>query len=464
MPEALQRYWRNGMVTHMSKRILSILLLLALSAMWILPAAAESDSADCYADWEQLTSGISGLASEYRLKSELASAAAPEYPKQAEPTQDHEGFDQAFREKADSGSVNHALANYSIDACALSGDKSKMTGFLGKLGFQDLAFYDFKPDGEHFAAHTIAWRFVQNEQGENVSLFVVVIRGTVEPAEWHSNFMPGDGPDHKGFKTAEMTIRKNLNAYINNPGICNGGLTGGNYKVWICGHSRGGACGNLLAVDLPASQQDVYAYLYAVPNPTKNCINNTNIHNFVICGDIVPHFVPVQYGWGRHGIVHFLDHMTVMDGVDVSSEEEIDMVYQAMYVMFGDLDDLSAVTENTFIIIMNWLGKLSINRAVDVQNLIAYLFGNEIGLGSRRLACKDRLKETGFDIRTFITGLALGANAHDTAHYQSWMRREYPDGLQHLEINTTHLRNSIKRQDVEDGIESSAEFLKRFSW
>lgn len=127
----------------MNKRIFSVFLLLVLSVMWVLPATAEEDSADCYG--------------------------------------------QAFREKADFGTVNHALANYSIDACALSGSKSKMTGFLGKRGFRDMAFYDFEADGGHFAAHTVAWRFIRIEQDEDVPLFAVVIRGTEKPAEWHSN-------------------------------------------------------------------------------------------------------------------------------------------------------------------------------------------------------------------------------------------------------------------------------------
>ena len=403
----------------MCKRVFSLFLLLIMFAMWSFPVAAADGSAD--------------------------------------------GYDQAFREKADSGAVNYALANYSIDACALSGSKSKITGFLRKLGFQDVAFYDFEPDGEHFAAHTIAWRFVQNEQGEDVPLFAVVIRGTEKAAEWRSNFTPGNGPDHKGFKAAEMTIRKNLSAYIDNLKTCDGGFDGGHYKVWICGFSRGGACGNLLAVDLPASQQDIYAYLYAVPNTTTNCVNNTNIHNFIICGDIVPRFVPVQYGWGKHGITHYLDNQTVMNGVDLSSKEELDMVCQAMYVMFGDLDGFSAVAENIFTVIMGWLGKLSTVRAADVQDLIVYLFGNATGLETRMSDSMEQLKEIGFNIRTFITGLVLGVNAHDTAHYQSWMRLEYPDGLQHLEINTAHLKKLTKRQDVEDSIGSSAEFLKRFS-
>ena len=175
-----------------SKRILSILLLLALSAMRLFPAAAEDAGTDRYADGGQLI------------------AAAPEHPQQDEPVQDREAFGRAFRERADSGTVNHALANYSVDACALSGSKTKMAGFLGKLGFQDAAFYDYQPDGEHFAAHTVAWRFVQDGQGEDIPLFAVVIRGTVEAAEWHSNFTPGNGPEHEGFKAAEMTIRKNL--------------------------------------------------------------------------------------------------------------------------------------------------------------------------------------------------------------------------------------------------------------
>lgn len=219
-------------------------------------------------------------------------------------------------------------------------------------------------------------------------------------------FTLGDGPDHKGFKTAEKTVRGNLSAYIDNLKICEGGFDGGNHKVWICGFSRGGACGNLLAVDLPASHQDIYAYLYAVPNTTTNIANNTNIHNFVICGDIIPRFVPVQYGWGKHGITHFLDNQTVMNGVDLSSKEEIDMVYQAMYMMFGDLNDFSGVTEKVFTIIMDWLGKVSIVRAEDVQNLIAYLFRNAVGLETRMPACMEQLKEIGFVIRTFITGLA----------------------------------------------------------
>ena len=143
---------------------------------------------------------------------------------------------------------------------------------------------------------------------ESRTLIMIVLHGT-NKVEWQGDFnVTGFGDEYESGYTEHSSFMNGTTmleqALSNDYGDCSNAI------VIITGHSRGAAVGNLLARRMIeghvpcADPSNVYAYLFAVPNCTKDPDESLqNIHNFCFTDDFVPN-MPLSipgWGFGRNG-------------------------------------------------------------------------------------------------------------------------------------------------------------------
>lgn len=177
--------------------------------------------------------------------------------------------------------------------------------YLTSLGFpsERIRPYDYTCDAPHYVALTLASREVVNAQGQTVTLYAAIVRGTTDTAEWISNFDMGGGDVALGFNQAALRVLAHLTDYMElYPPV-----DGGEPLLWLAGHSRGAAVANLIAgqyATLPPEQ--VYCVTFATPNVAKDTHRAANILNFVIDGDVVTNVPFTSWGFDRHGLtIHY---------------------------------------------------------------------------------------------------------------------------------------------------------------
>jgi len=183
--------------------------------------------------------------------------------------------------------------------------EATVVGGLREMGFDGVSTYGYgKPSQE--SDDTAAFSLAQKDlsvQGGAFTLVLVCVRGTVEN-EWFSNFRLGSGKRHEGFAKAAGQVQAALQGHLSKHR-----LDRDKVKLFITGHSRGGAVANLLAGELCQSgicpeSGNVYAYTYAAPNVTRGPRKAYgNIFNYVFEGDYIPH-VPLSglgWGYGKYG-------------------------------------------------------------------------------------------------------------------------------------------------------------------
>lgn len=189
---------------------------------------------------------------------------------------------------------------------------------LNQDGFSYFKKYNYDHPTENGATFNIASKKV-NYHGEPRDLVVVSIRGTNQ-IQWKGNMNVAEGGENGpygdtesySFRAGKNEIKEKLKEYCLNRKINGENKPIRNALIWITGHSRGGAIGNLLAADLTKrglgdnfiDQNSVYAYLFAVPNCTSNADTSmNNIYNFCFTDDFVPS-VPLKNHWNfdKNGI------------------------------------------------------------------------------------------------------------------------------------------------------------------
>lgn len=189
---------------------------------------------------------------------------------------------------------------------------------LNQDGFSYFKKYNYDHPTENGATFNIASKKV-NYHGEPRDLVVVSIRGTNQ-IQWKGNMNVAEGGENGpygdtesySFRAGKNEIKEKLKEYCLNRKINGENKPIRNALIWITGHSRGGAIGNLLAADLTKrglgdnfiDQNSVYAYLFVVPNCTNNADTSmNNIYNFCFTDDFVPS-VPLKNHWNfdKNGI------------------------------------------------------------------------------------------------------------------------------------------------------------------
>ncbi len=196
---------------------------------------------------------------------------------------------------------------------------------LEQAGFTVLAQNNFNKaaaDPAHTCAYTVARRTV-SVGGRERTLLLTAIRGT-EAGEWYANvdMVPSRRDDAvfaENFLFAAQDVFLGLQPLI---------AAEEQPLLLVCGHSRGGACANLLGLLLNArfGAAGVYVYTFAAPatfrgdDPGAEC---SNIFNFVNPADLVTAVPPVQWGFRRLGTDILLP----------AAEDDIRRVTEAVQVM-----------------------------------------------------------------------------------------------------------------------------------
>jgi len=172
-----------------------------------------------------------------------------------------------------------------------------------RTGFSVLAQenYDKEPDDpSHTCAYTIGKGKVLKGLAFRDAL-LVSIRGTAA-GEWYSNFdfCPSRKDDvliSENFLFAACDVFTHLKEFIDR---------NNDQLILICGHSRGGACANLLGllVNEYTDPSLTYVYTYASANtimPGAVSSYTGNIFNIINPSDIIPMLPFSSWGFGRAG-------------------------------------------------------------------------------------------------------------------------------------------------------------------
>jgi len=173
--------------------------------------------------------------------------------------------------------------------------KSYVEESLHNLGFSQIVTWNYGSDSPSQGSVGVALarkKVIENNQVKN--LVAVIIRGTVGgllESEWVSNLfsqsLVGIGEYHANFKSSMDDIKGYVETYLNN--------IDDPVKVWVTGHSRAAAVGNLLTAEYlnpELGQSSVYSYLFATPNVKKSVTAAANIHNFENDYDLVTKMPP----------------------------------------------------------------------------------------------------------------------------------------------------------------------------
>lgn len=202
------------------------------------------------------------------------------------------------------------------------------------LGFDNLRFchYDRSPNQyqDDTVGYSLAQKTLPQPDGSTRTIVAVMIRGGGYGAEWAGNMRAGAGEGHEGLMAPVEEVFQSLSAYLEEAAQAQ---PLGQVKLWISGFSRGGAVANLLAArvaeGLPGiDPEDTYVYTFAAPATLSTACpaqlqldydgNHTasgalrpdwgesNVHNILASGDLVPRVLPAGWGYHRNGIDRFL--------------------------------------------------------------------------------------------------------------------------------------------------------------
>jgi len=198
---------------------------------------------------------------------------------------------------------NQSLALVAIALCS-----DKFTQDMQALGFVDFKMYT--PVGKEIPRFAIGQQSLRLN-GEDVALIAILLQGTGNTAaQWLNDFKIWKKHYcgqlvHSGFKAYTDEVWRALNTFLDErPQLP------AKKKLFIAGHSAGGAGANLLALRLQyerqhiAYREDIYAYCFATPNTCYNQYTNVaeldNIFNIINTEDIVPK-IPFTKNWRKLG-------------------------------------------------------------------------------------------------------------------------------------------------------------------
>ncbi len=161
-----------------------------------------------------------------------------------------------------------------------SGNARNVTELLTAAGFEDVEtnrYYTLEKQENSMG--TAVGRRTVRAFGHVYTLLAVIPRSAGYKQEWAGNFTVGDGDLHEGFKAARDEILRFMKQYIEQHNVT------GELKVWMAGHSRGGAVCSLLGGFLAdggaayfggrvsLQPEDVYCYTYAAPRCVRETVS-----------------------------------------------------------------------------------------------------------------------------------------------------------------------------------------------
>ncbi len=260
-------------------------------------------------------------------------------------------------------------AKSALRLCSLWENEEGLKACLEKKGYENISILHTEPSLKSDNKAGLLLAFKDNT-------LLCLIRGT-KGEEWYSNFYVGEGAQHAGFSKAKDLFAEDIDAYLENLQISKEST-----EVFISGHSRGAAVGNLLAAELIDSQafKGVSAYTFACPNTTTLEIAENSryqsIVNIINPQDFICYIPLPQWGYRRYGVSIELP---------TYGTENFESLYAQMESSYM-ADNCTAL--RTFP-----------HKGKDVENIISYLaylapsprdyYEKEIPVGSFRLSMYD---------------------------------------------------------------------------
>lgn len=178
---------------------------------------------------------------------------------------------------------------------------------------------------------------------------IVVFRGSSDLKDWFANFQAVRDPGpleqskaHEGFQDALYPAVIKLTETIDK-------FKTGNQRLWVTGHSLGGALGSLYAGMLIENDYPVYGiYTFASPRPGDgafaSALNNRVIgphYRVINSGDIVPHLPPEPF------FSHPGDRIILKDDLhEISSDSWFDQRIEALKIFIEKTGDMLDVADN----------------------------------------------------------------------------------------------------------------------
>lgn len=229
-------------------------------------------------------------------------------------------YDDALLFEEPVGVYSPRLAYASMALSAASYSSENATTLMSEMGFVRCTPWDYRPSSakeNDFTGACMGYKQIVRD-GKTWDLFLIAIQGTNGTYDWLSNFHFGDGNGvHAGFSQAKDTLMGHFRDYLKSlqtegfllPGGNAARVDGGrgNNLIWITGHSRGGAVGNLLAAELEGSAYvnggNLHCYTFASPCVTSKpeAGNRQGFFNFINPGDFVTTVPLAQWGFARYG-------------------------------------------------------------------------------------------------------------------------------------------------------------------
>jgi len=280
----------------------------------------------------------------------------------------------------------------------------------GFSGVETNKYYTIEKEEDSIGV-ALAYRTIRDE-GKNYTLIAIVPRSAGYKREWAGDFNVGTGRMHAGFKAARDEILRFLKQYLTVHRIS------GDLKIWIAGHSRGGAVSNTVGGFLAGGgavylgqtirivPENIYCYTFATPrtirpglthgedlsvsgaradypndtpgetwtwksditvDPAAACY--TGIRNYPLDYDAITHMPPEKGDWGytRYGQVYSLDADGRLTSADM--EMQLETFSTMVYRDYMDGGDPSAYGQYT-VDLDKLLQKIGSGEPLDIKSLL----------------------------------------------------------------------------------------------
>ncbi len=213
-------------------------------------------------------------------------------------------YTDEYFSKLASTEFNEHLASCSLAMAISAGNNSSkwVLGALEDIGCQDTRSYEY---GDENTYKSVGFALGRRVLADGTILVPVIMRGSNYTLEWGMNFLAGLKGNALGYNWPANKVYSVVREYVGKED---------NVKIWICGYSRGGAVGNLLAKKLSYyyGKDKVYAYCFDAPKASDHPDSQyTNIHNVQNKYDGITCVLPEYMGFGRNG-----NESIMLGGVD----------------------------------------------------------------------------------------------------------------------------------------------------
>ena len=277
------------------KKILAVLLCVALFSAFI-PAASAAESTDVTIHTTFFDGVLTGSDLQFSMKADYSWFHHPS---------------SEYNHKLAQLSLMLATSAFNKETLNLTEKDANLRSFFNESGFSGYESYDYQLiQNKDTIANGLAYKKLQDTEGEYI-LLAVPICGQGYGDEWVSNFTTGNEEDHYGFRSAAEKVYSRLTDYISRH------FSDERIKIWITGFSRSAAVGNILSHLILSSgqfeQDNVFAYLFAAPNTTKEPVAYPQVFNICNGFDAIPKVPFAEWKYGKFGITLYLPNQSTAE-------------------------------------------------------------------------------------------------------------------------------------------------------